>query len=163
MHKWFDTLMYINSGYICLIYVLWPSYSPECCVVLSVQWILHMEHHNSFPPWIRIMWIQGCTKCPQHYAGLNEYHCPVVFIYRIAQNFRGSLISWIFNRLHNYFNEIFWHLNCSFHVQKCQWTRSRGYAAKSALGPPQIRYLWSRHCFADSCELKCRQQCDSAC
>ena len=113
-------------------YVLWPSYSPECCVVLSVQWILHMEHHNSFPPWIRIVWMRGCTKCPQHYAGLNEYHCPVVFICRIALNFRGSLISWIFNCLHNYFNEIFWHLNCSFHVQKRQWTTSRGYAAKSA-------------------------------
>ena len=27
-------------------YVFWLSYSPECCVVLSVQWIMHMAHHK---------------------------------------------------------------------------------------------------------------------
>ena len=31
---------------LCVGYVLWPSHSPECCVVLSVQWIQYMAHHK---------------------------------------------------------------------------------------------------------------------
>ena len=40
------------------------------------------------------------------------------WLYHIALNFRGSLISRIFNCSQKYFNESFWHAACSVRVQR---------------------------------------------
>ena len=45
MHKWFNYLLHI-SKWLCVGYVLWASHFPECCVVLSVQWIMRMAQHK---------------------------------------------------------------------------------------------------------------------
>ena len=45
-------------------------------------------------------------------------------VYHIALNFRGSLISQIFNHSQNYLNKNFRHVNYSFLVQERQWTTS---------------------------------------
>ena len=41
-----NSLSHACHQLLCVGYVLWPSHSPECCVVLSVQWIQYMAHHK---------------------------------------------------------------------------------------------------------------------
>ena len=106
-----------------------------------------------FPHWLYIYIFRtechcSTPQCPVHLVGCY---------YRLAQNFRGSLISRISrisNRSRNYFNENFWHVK---HMQKRRWTTSRSYLGvfcRIRKGRSTKRYLRSRHCFAHNCELE---------
>ena len=78
------------------------------------------------------------------------------WIYRITLNCRGSLISRIFNRSRNYFNENFWHIN---HVQERRWTTSQGYAAESARDALQRDTFEVGIALLENCELEHGPQC----
>ena len=76
-------------------------------------------------------------------------------IYRIVQNFCRSLISWIFNRWQNISMKIF-DMQHSFHVQTTTALTDNilGISCRICKRETPRRYLWSRHCFADSSKLK---------
>ena len=82
-------------------------------------------------------------------------HCTstVVWKYRIMQNFRGSLISRIFNRSWKYFNENFWHVACGVCVQwicKIISTKSSKIAIRENLDTQKFSAIRYKFCTASN-------------
>ena len=122
-----------------VLYALWPSYSPECCVVLT------KTAHGTPQQFSTLSQDNMNTrmhKCHQLYPGVNKYHCVhILYSAKFVRVFKipfAKLFQWNFSTL-----------ELQFSCAKVSMDNIMGLCCQIRKGHSPKRYLQSRYCFAE--------------